>query len=192
MLTRRSDTDIIKFITELPHGNVPQYAKLLSTTAIRINALLATKAGQRIVRAGMVVGPEKGKMPAWANGNTKRGALRANDVDAMRRNNLLPPFIQKLLTDVHPKFQDDALNFFREALDQTANHLSIEAQMKAYMDQDRHRTDKIVEGEDRIVQLEGIMLRYERIIDQADRMAGLIENRTTASDAAALPEAEPA
>jgi hypothetical protein len=174
---RRSDKEILQFIKDLPGANVPQYAKLLNTTAIRINALLYDGQGAKLVKAGMVCAPEKGKMPSWAKSKTIRGSLRARDVDQMHRDGLLPPFINNLLSKVHSRFQDDALNFLRETLEQTANHTSFESQMTSFMDQDRHRTEAMLAGDDRILQLEGEIARVDILLGKHRDLADIMEHR---------------
>lgn len=155
---------------ELPGGNVTQYAKLLNTTAIRLNTLLHTAEGQKLVKKGTVVVSEKGKRPGWANETTARGSLRARDVDDMVRNDTLPPFIAKLLEAVHPTYRDDTLNFLREALEQTSNHSTFEQQIAHYMAQDKDRTDALVEHQERILLLEKQASAYEFVLAQAEAL----------------------
>jgi hypothetical protein len=174
---RRSDKEILQFMTDLPGGNPAQYAKLLSTTSIRISGLLHAGQGAKLVKAGMVCASEKGQMPSWANKKTTRGCLRARDVDQMQRDGLLPPFIKNLIAKVHPRFQDDALNFLRETLEQTANHSSFETQITSFMEQDRHRTESILSGDDRILALENEMKRVDLLLEKHRSLNEIMEHR---------------
>lgn len=179
-MKRRSDTDILQFIRELPGGNVPQYAKLLNTTAIRLNTLLHTSEGQKLVRKNLVVVAEKGLRPKWSSASSSRGCLRSKDVDQMVKDDTLPPFITKLLATVHPTYRDDSLNFLREALDQTANHRSFEEQMSQYMHQDKDRTDSLVQHEERILMLEREASTFEYVLAQANTLRDRVEELTGA------------
>ncbi len=177
MLKRRSNEEILLFIAELPGGNPQQYAKLLNTTAMRISTLLHTKEGEKLARKDLVVACERGQMPTWSF-TDKRGALRGRDVDDLLKTGKLPGFILKMLDSIHPQFRDDALNFLREALDQTGNHHSFEDQMSAYMSQDKHRTDHIMDQQGIIAARDAEISRFDYVIEQARSMANILEDQT--------------
>ena len=184
MLKRRSNEDILQFIRDLPGGNVPQYAKLLSTTPVRISALLHTKEGEKLAKTDKVVAAERGQMPTWSFTDT-RGALRGRDVNDIVRQKRLPEFIDNMLNKVHPQFRDDALNFLREALDQTAGHNSFEDQITSYMSQDKHNTDQIVDQALRLERADKEIARFDALMERAQTMATMLEDRTKS----AAPEA---
>jgi hypothetical protein len=118
-MKRRSDEDILQFMRELPGGNVPQYAKLLNTTRFASTPCsIRPRARSSSVRASSS-SPRRASAPAGGLQTTARGSLRARDVDDDGEDNTLPPFISKLLEQVHPTYRDDTLNFLREALEQT-------------------------------------------------------------------------
>ena len=78
---RLTNQHIYDFINELPGGNVPQYARLLSVSAQRLNNFLSsTSLGQKLIKEGKVCSPMKGMEPHWATSATKRGVLRGKDV----------------------------------------------------------------------------------------------------------------
>lgn len=187
---KRSDKEILKFITELPGGNVPQYARLLNTTPARINALLMEGRGRQMVRAGMIRAPELGRIPAWATARTQRGSLRSSDVDHMFANGLLPKFIQKQIASLPSAFKDDALNYLREVLDQTGNHTSFESQVTSFMEQDRHRIEHIMAAEEKSLRLESEIARYDRVLERANQMATLLEDKTNSAGATEEAAAE--
>lgn len=182
MLKRRSNEDILNFIEELPGGNPTQYAKLLNTTSIRINALMNTKAGKKLARADKVVASERGHIPTWSF-TDRRGCLKGGDINIKK----LPSFISDLLLKIHPEYREDALSFFRNALNQTANHSSIEDQMSYAFEQTKDHTDEIINRGEMLAQRDAEITRFDRILNQARSMAEILENR---SEQTSEPEAE--
>lgn len=144
VMKRQSEDEILDFIRAVPGGNVPQYAKLLNTTAIRINSLLLSDEAKPLIKAGCVKASERGALPAWATSKTVRGSLRASVVDEMYKNGELPEFVSKKLMKIDSHFHQDALEFFRGALEQTANHKSFKDQMEDYLDIEKDNVDSIV------------------------------------------------
>lgn len=166
---RRSTSDIIDFIEALPGGCVPQYAKLLNTTAVRISEILKSKEGQRrLVKKNLVRASTRGMFPLWAiEGKTERGALDGRDARNMMENGQLPKFIEELLTEVHEEFRSDALNFFADLLDQTAGKVTFESQVRNSIKQTAHYTNELVEVSARLETKSVELDRLEHLLDRS-------------------------
>lgn len=189
MTIKQSDTQIFQFIRDLPGGNPPQYAKLLGTTATRINSLLHDGEGKRLVKKGIVKMAPMGQVPAWATSRTERGSLRAKDVDLLMREGALPGFITSMLEKVHPQFRDDALNFLRESLEHTSNNNSFQNTIRSFMDQDRHRTEAMMNSDLRIAQLTSELARVDLILEQNRALSQIVDQSNKRIITAVMPDA---
>jgi hypothetical protein len=116
------------FIEALPGGNVSQYAKLLNTSAIRLNAfLLDNPDGRKLVRKGLIKGPMRGKMPAWATKRTERGVLTANNVPTGGAA------LQRILGTIPSAFHADATHMFKMFIHMTSGNITFDEGMGELM-----------------------------------------------------------
>lgn len=166
-LDKRSDEDIVNFITELPGGNPTQYSKLMGVGTARISKILKSKMGSHLVRKNMVRVSESGTVPMWATEKTQRGCLRAVDLEDMYRDDCLPHFIQQMLEKVHPNYRGDALNFFRDALENTANKITFEHQMQRSVSMASHYINEVVATNDLLRIKSQELLRIETLLDRS-------------------------
>ncbi len=110
------------FIEALPGGNPPQYARLLNISAIRITKFLAENSlGRKLVKNGKVKASIMGVMPSWANKNTERGLLTANEIPNNHR------ILERVCAGMPSTYRVDANHMFKMLVQMTTGNMSIES-----------------------------------------------------------------
>ncbi len=111
---------IYDFISALPYGNVPQYAKLLSTTPNRLNDFLQNHPlGRKLVRANLVCAAIMGRMPEWAHSRTVRGVLTAANVPKSH------PVLDRVFETLPPAYRPDAAHMFRTIINMSSGNVTF-------------------------------------------------------------------
>jgi hypothetical protein len=157
---------IANFISSLPGGNVGQYAKLLNVSPTRINDYLKnTRKGKKLVKDGKVLGPMRGRMPAWAGYKTARGVLTADNVPTDG------PALTRILATIPRVYHDDAIYMFKRLVHMSSGNTGFNEVLDQVTGPYRNLAVQHQEQQLRISGLDKEVARLERIFELNEKIA---------------------